>query len=119
MSELHLTYVAPDVAIAPQVLPEHMAALAAEGFRSIINNRMEDELGQPPHESLRHCASQAGLEYAWLPVNPSMISVHDVARFAQLLGRLPRPLLAFCRSGHRSNVLYQAARQGRQGEATE
>ena len=33
----------------------------------------------------------------------------DIARMAQLLKELPRPLLAFCRSGTRSGHLYRAA----------
>ncbi|HET9579703.1 MAG TPA: TIGR01244 family sulfur transferase [Usitatibacter sp.] len=119
MSELRLTYVAPDIAVAPQVLPEHMAALAAGGFRSVINNRMENEPGQPAQESLREAASRAGLDYEWQPVNSSMISVQDVQAFAALLERLPRPVLAFCRSGHRSNVLFQAAMQMQRGKAAE
>lgn len=119
MSELHLTYVAPDVAIAPQIQPEHMPALAAEGFRSVLNNRMETEPGQPSQQALREAAAGAGLEYEWQPVNPSMISVRDVAEFAGILDRLPRPVLVFCRSGHRSNALYQAATRMLQGRAAE
>jgi uncharacterized protein (TIGR01244 family) len=117
MSEPRLTYVAPDIAVAPQILPEHMAALAAEGFRSIVNHRMEGEPGQPPQHALREAATAAGLRYEWQPVNPMMIGMGDVAGFVDLLERLPRPVLAFCRSGHRSNVLYQASTRMPQGKA--
>jgi protein tyrosine phosphatase (PTP) superfamily phosphohydrolase (DUF442 family) len=33
----------------------------------------------------------------------------DIARFAELLQSLPKPILAFCRSGTRSGKLYEAA----------
>ncbi|MDE2160288.1 MAG: TIGR01244 family phosphatase, partial [Burkholderiales bacterium] len=36
-------------------------------------------------------------------------SPEQIAAFAALLAELPRPLLAFCRSGARSARLYQAA----------
>jgi TIGR01244 family protein len=111
MSSLPITYVAPDIAVAPQLLPEQMSAVAAQGFRSVINNRMPQEPGQPAQEALREAATQAGLAYEWQPVNPAMISTQDVDEFAALLDKLPRPILAFCRSGSRSSVLVQAARQ--------
>jgi uncharacterized protein (TIGR01244 family) len=113
MSQLPLTFVAADIAVAPQLQPEQMAAVAAEGFRSVINNRMPQEPGQPSQDALREAANSAGLRYEWQPVNPAAISGEDVARFAELLESLPRPVLAFCRSGSRSSVLYQAARRSK------
>lgn len=114
MSHLPLTYLAPDIAVAPQLQPEEMAAVAAEGFKSVINNRMPQEPGQPAQEQLRAAATQAGMQYEWQPVNPAMISAQDVERFAALLDSLPRPILAFCRSGSRSSALIQAAARLRQ-----
>jgi uncharacterized protein (TIGR01244 family) len=111
VSQLPITYIAPDIAVAPQLQPEQMPALAAEGFRSVINNRMAQEPGQPPQEALREAAAQAGLQYEWQPVNPAMITLQDVSQFAALLEKLPRPILAFCRSGARCTALVQAARQ--------
>ena len=111
MSQLPITFVAPEIAVAPHLQPEQMAAVAAEGFRSVINNRMLEELGQPAQQALRDAASQAGLAYEWQPVNPAAISAQDVEQFAALLDRLPRPILAFCRSGSRSSILVQAARE--------
>ncbi len=104
-----IRFLAPDFAVAPQLQPEHMAELAAQGFRSVVNNRLEQEPGQPPQEALRQAAQAAGLEYEWQPVHPAMISTQDVSAFADIMGRLPRPTLAFCRSGTRCTTLFQAA----------
>ncbi len=106
------TYLAPDFAVAPQLTAEQVRSLASHGFRSVVNNRLEQEAGQPPQQSLREAAREAGLEYVWLPVHSGMITLEDVAKFAELLERLPRPLLAFCRSGTRSAILYRAAVSG-------
>jgi uncharacterized protein (TIGR01244 family) len=115
MSNLPLTFVAPDIAVAPQLELDQLAAAAAQGFKSVINNRMPEELGQPSQDDLRAAASRAGLNYEWQPVNPAAIGPQDVARFAQLLDSLPRPILAFCRSGSRSTALFNAAMRQRQG----
>ena len=112
MSHLPLTYLAPDIAVAPFLQPEQMADIAAQGFRSVINNRTAEELGAV-QQALRDAASRAGLSYEWQPVNPAAISPQDVAQFAQLLQSLPRPILAFCRSGSRSTILFQAAMRER------
>ena len=104
-----IRFLAPDFAVAPQLQPEHMAQLAAQGFRSVVNNRLEHEPGQPPQEAMREAAEAAGLEYEWQPVHPAMISTQDVSQFADIIDRLTRPTLAFCRSGTRSSTLFQAA----------
>lgn len=107
-----IRYLAEDFAVAPQLSPEQVRALAASGFRSVINNRQEHEPGQPPEAELRKAAEEAQLRYERLPVNPSNITVEDIARFAKLLEELPRPILAFCRSGSRSGILYRAVVEG-------
>lgn len=109
---LPLHYLAPDFAVAPQLSPDQIRSLAASGFRSVVNNRLEHEPGQPPEEAIRAAAAESNLAYERLPVNPANITIQDVARFAELIERLPRPILAFCRSGSRSSILYRAVAEG-------
>ena len=103
--------VAPDVYVAPQLTPEAMAEVARAGFRSVINNRPDFEHGpqQPTNASIEAAARAAGLEYRFFPVESGYQSPQEIAAFAQLLKELPRPILAFCRSGARSTRLYMAA----------
>ena len=103
--------IAPDICVAPQLTPEAMAEAARAGFRSVVNNRPDNEHGpgQPTHADIEAAARAAGLEYRFLPVDGSYQSPEEIARMAQLLGELPRPLLAFCRSGARSTRLIAAA----------
>jgi uncharacterized protein (TIGR01244 family) len=54
-------------------------------------------------------ARAAGLDYAFLPVAGGFQSPEEIARFAELLASMPKPILAFCRSGARSGKLWQAA----------
>jgi uncharacterized protein (TIGR01244 family) len=112
---LPLRAVAPDVCVAPQLTPEAMAEAARAGFRSVVNNRPDFEHGpdQPTNADIEAAARAAGLEYRFLPVASSYQSPEEVAAFAQLLDELPRPILAFCRSGTRSAHLFQQAQQRR------
>lgn len=104
----------PDVCVAPQLEPEAMAWAAQQGFRSVINNRPDFEGGpdQPTSAAIAAAAAAAGLAYAHLPVAPGYQSPEEIAQFAALLASLPKPVLAFCRSGTRSGKLYRAATQG-------
>lgn len=111
MSDLPLRPIAPDVCVAPQLDPSAMAEAARLGFRSVVNNRPDFEHGndQPTSAEIEAAARAAGLEYRHLPVDGAYQSPEQIAAFAALLNDLPRPLLAFCRSGARSTRLYQAA----------
>ncbi len=103
--------IAQDVYAAPQLTPEAMAAAAEAGFKAVINNRPDMEGGpdQPTSAAIEAAAKAAGLEYAYLPVNGGYQSPEEIARCAELLKSLPRPLLMFCRSGARSTKLYMQA----------
>jgi len=108
---LPMRAVAPDVCVAPQLTPEAMAEAARLGFRSVVNNRPDFEHGpdQPTNAAIEAAARAAGLEYRFLPVAGGYQSPEQIAAFAGLLAELPRPMLAFCRSGARSTRLYMAA----------
>jgi uncharacterized protein (TIGR01244 family) len=114
MNNLPIRQVAADVCVAPQLTPEAMADAAAAGFRSVVNNRPDFEHGpdQPTNAQIEAAAHAAGLEYRYLPVDGGYQSPAEIAAFAKLLQELPRPLLAFCRSGARSTRLYMAATAG-------
>jgi uncharacterized protein (TIGR01244 family) len=104
----------PDLSVAPQLEPAAMALAARAGFRSIINNRPDHEGGpdQPTSAQMEAAAHAAGLQYRYLPVNGAYQSPEEIAAFGQLLQDLPRPILAFCRSGARSTRLFVAATSG-------
>ncbi|PPE69201.1 TIGR01244 family phosphatase [Caldimonas thermodepolymerans] len=114
---LPIRQIAPDVCVAPQLTPEAMQEAAAAGFRSVINNRPDFEGGpeQPTSAQIEAAAKAAGLAYVHLPVESAVQTPEQIARFAELLQTLPKPVLAFCRSGARSTRLYQAATGLQQG----
>ena len=103
-----------DFCVAPQLDTDAMAWAAQQGFKSVINNRPDFEGGpdQPTSAAMAAAAAAAGLAYAWLPVAPSFQSPEEIAPFSELLATLPKPVLAFCRSGTRSSKLFLASTQG-------
>ena len=110
-SLLHTHHLSNDVSVAPQLVPEAMAAAAQAGFRSVINNRPDFEHGpdQPPSAAIQAAAEAAGLTYVHLPVSGMFQSPEQIAEFRRLMDTLPKPILAFCRSGARSAKLWGAA----------
>jgi uncharacterized protein (TIGR01244 family) len=112
-TSLPIQRIAADVCVAPQLTPAAMSDAAAAGFRSVINNRPDFEHGpdQPTSAAIEAAARAAGLEYAHLPVAGGYQSPEEIARFAELIATMPRPLLCFCRSGARSTKLFVAATQ--------
>lgn len=101
----------PEVCVAPQLDPSAMAEVARAGFKSVINNRPDFEGGptQPTSADIEAAARAAGLQYAYLPVSGGYQSPEEIARFAELIETLPKPILTFCRSGARSTKLFLAA----------
>ena len=95
---------------SPQIAPEDLPAIAAQGFRSVISNRPDgEEPGQPSAEALRQAAEAAGLAFAHVPVVGGAISDQDVADFREALADLPQPVFGFCRTGTRTTSLWALA----------
>ncbi len=96
---------------APQISPSDLPDIAAMGFKTVINNRPDREGGpeQPSSAALAAAAAAAGLNYDYLPVISGQITEPQARKFAELLATRPGPVLAFCRSGARSQNLYRIA----------
>ncbi|MGE8552111.1 MAG: TIGR01244 family sulfur transferase, partial [Acinetobacter calcoaceticus] len=101
-----------NVGFAGQIGPEHVGQVVEKGFKSIINNRPDMEGGpeQPTSAQIEEAARQVGLDYVYQPVVAGQITELDVRTFANHYNELPKPVLMFCRTGNRSNNLYQLAK---------
>ena len=101
------------VSVAPQIRPEELQAIAAAGFRSVINNRPDHEADdQPDAATLAEAAARQDLAYRHIPVVPGQYERATIEAMARALQEMPPPVLAFCRTGTRSTSLWalQAAR---------
>lgn len=109
--------VSDDFATAPQLGPADLAEAARRGFRLILCNRPDRE--EPDQISAGSMAARAetlGLAFVHLPFvgvpGPGIVD-----RFCALRMDYPGPVLAYCRSGTRSIILWALAeaRKGRPG----
>ena len=100
------------LAVAGQILPEHVADIAAAGFKVLINNRPDgEEPGQPAEAEIAQAAASAGLEYHYLPVNAMNYPGPDLPTMKGLFDDESRPVLAFCRTGTRCTNLWISTRE--------
>ncbi|MDE1894886.1 MAG: TIGR01244 family phosphatase [Xanthomonadaceae bacterium] len=110
---MQLQPLSSELSVTTQIAVADLAALAARGFRSVINNRPDgEEAGQPGSVALAQAASQAGLEYRHIPVVPGQLQDAQVAAFSAALAEMPAPTLAFCRTGTRSTMLWALQAKG-------
>jgi len=106
-----IRYIDSDYAVAGQLAPENMKQLADAGFKSVINNRPDgEEPAQPPAAQMQAAAEAAGLQYVYLPVGAAYPAENAAVTLRAELARLPRPILAYCRSGARSQTVYSMAK---------
>lgn len=106
------------VSVAPQITAADVASAAAQGFRTIVNNRPDGEsFDQPPGAEIEAACAAAGLAYVAIPIDQSGFNHDQVQAMADALQS--GPVLAFCRSGTRSCNLWAlaAAQQGADPQA--
>lgn len=107
---MSITEITPDYSVSPQISPGDLAGIKALGFRSIMCNRPDGEsAGQPAESAVRAEAERLGLAFAYVPVVSGRIDTGNVADFRAALAQLPKPVLAYCRSGARCQNLWQLA----------
>jgi uncharacterized protein (TIGR01244 family) len=103
--------IAPGFAVAAQLSANQMADAAAQGFKTVVNNRPDSEGGpdQPLSQAIAVAAQTNGLHYVYLPVVSGAITPEQAQALRAALQSAPQPVLAFCRSGARSAQLYALA----------
>ena len=100
--------------VSAQLSPADVPWVKAQGFRTLICNRPDHEGGpeQPDHTEMDQAAQGEGLRFVYLPVPAAGVSGEQASQLLALWDELPKPVLAYCRTGNRSSKLYQAMTQG-------
>ncbi|KVE61932.1 aminotransferase class V-fold PLP-dependent enzyme [Burkholderia vietnamiensis] len=90
-----------------QITPGELTAIRHAGFRAVICNRPDGESAdQPAFDEIAAAARELGLDARYLPVERDGIDDAQVDAFGALVDALPKPVLAYCRSGSRSALLW-------------
>jgi sulfide:quinone oxidoreductase len=101
----------PELSVTGRLDRPDIDALARAGVRTIINNRPDEEdPGQLPAAEARRIAEAHGIAYHHLPITAATLSRADVTAFAAALHNAPAPIVAHCRSGTRSALLWALVR---------
>lgn len=110
---MDLRQLTPEIAVAPQIAIEDLPALAQAGFRVLIINRPDHEVG-PDLDSIAMSAAAeaAGLKPFYIPFTPGEITPQMITAFADAMAE-SGPKIAYCRSGNRSSVLWGLTQAGK------
>ncbi|PCD76851.1 TIGR01244 family sulfur transferase [Pseudothioclava arenosa] len=110
---MDLRQLTPAIAVAPQITPEDVAEAARMGFRTLIDNRPDEEITPDLHsDRMRAVAEAAGMAFYHLPYYPGEMTPELVAEFERVMAEVETPVLAYCRSGTRSSHLWAMSQAG-------
>lgn len=97
--------------VSPQISETDLAQLREKGIGSVICNRPDGEgADQPTFQELAQTGEKLGLEMRYIPVSGGIVEDADAQAFGQALETLPKPILAYCRTGTRSATLWSLAK---------
>jgi len=96
--------------VGSQILVDDVASLATDGFVTIICNRPDGEdLDQPLAKAIATECEQHNIAFHFIPVHRSGLTMDMVENFGEAVASSTGQVLAYCRSGQRSSVLWQAS----------
>lgn len=106
-----IVYITPKFAVTGALAPEDFEAAAKLGFGAIINNRPDgEEEGQIASRQAAVLAWRAGLGFRHVPApKHDLFTDAVVEATGEAIRALEGPVLAYCKSGLRSAIVWAAA----------
>ncbi|MBB3407652.1 uncharacterized protein (TIGR01244 family) [Rhizobium sp. BK316] len=102
-----VTAISEKLSVSPQPSIETIQSLYGRGFRTLINNRPDDDdPTQPGTQGESQEAKHCNLSYAFIPVTLGTITEADVRAFQRAVDESEGPVFAHCKTGTRSLSLY-------------
>ncbi|QLE49714.1 hypothetical protein FD724_17540 [Nostoc sp. C057] len=101
------------LAIAGQITLDQLKQIADEGYKSVLNLRLPDEIGLLADEQEK--TQFLGLYYVNFPTKTEDINHQSMLQVYQTIAELPKPTLIHCDNSIRSAaivLLYIAIKQG-------
>ncbi len=102
-----------ELSASPQITTLDLQAVRDAGFKAIVCNRPDGEgADQPNFAEIERAAQAMGLQAHYLPAEPGKVSDEQGVAFGELLSALPKPVLAYCRTGMRSTTMWALSKAG-------
>jgi sulfide:quinone oxidoreductase len=96
-----------EITVSDQLISDDLKAISALGYKSILCHRPDGEgADQPNFHEIDRAAKVEGLSAHYLPITSGKITDEDVTNFSELFVNVPKPILAYCRSGMRALTLW-------------
>ncbi|MGP8436635.1 TIGR01244 family sulfur transferase [Paraburkholderia fungorum] len=96
-----------ELAVSHQIAASDLHAIKAAGFRAVVCNRPDGEgSDQPNFSEIEAAAREQGIETYYLPIESGKVGDGEAAQFGELMQALPKPVLAYCRTGMRAATLW-------------
>lgn len=96
--------------ISGQLSVSDLESIKEQGYTAIICNRPDyEDPGQLLVADIESCATELGLHFLHIPVSGSGPTMQAVDLTKQALDEASGPVLAYCRSGMRSTMLWALA----------
>ncbi len=104
---MNMKKLSPRFFVSEQITTTDLGVASAQGIKTIINNRPDDEAqGQPRSADLAAAAAELGMQFVHLPVVAGKITDENIDQFERAYRTLQGPILMYCRTGTRSTTLW-------------
>ena len=99
-----------NLSVSGQIAASDLKALKEQGFALVICNRPDfEEVNQAPVADIESHAIELGMKFLHIPVTKSGPTMQAVEMTKQAFDEADGPILAYCRSGQRSTMLWSLA----------
>jgi uncharacterized protein (TIGR01244 family) len=107
---MSFTYLTDSFAVSPQITVDELRSLQDQGFVGVVCNRPDnEEPGLPSADDIKAACDALGLAFAHIPMRGPIYNDNDIQALRDMMAK--GKTFAYCRSGNRSSILWQAAQK--------
>ena len=110
---MEIRKITPAYFVSPQISVEDVPAIAAAGIKTVVCNRPDSEItGAQQAGKIEEAVRAAGLEFVLNPFDNTTMTSDHMTLQREVLAGTQDPVLAYCRTGTRSTVVWAMGQAG-------
>ncbi len=107
--QMRIRQITETYSVSAQISEADVVAIKEAGFKTLMCNRPDGEsAGQPTSDAMKKLAKEHGLKFFYIPQGHRGISNNTLIDFKKAVVAKNGPVLAYCRSGNRCTMLWNA-----------